>query len=421
MAGKPLERWERGLIVATVLFVVLVAGPYAYWAWLNADPVVNIPPAVDTGAAARTAYMNAEAAMHQDQMIDMPNKQPAPLAARDAVLAQNATALALFQQAQALPFRDTPMRSFGTLYPHWSKMRELARLQSFAARVKADHGDYPAAVDHEIDTISMGSRLGTGGPLIGLLVGLAYEAIGRKSLWTDLTHLNAAQARQATNRLLATAALHPNYADVLQEEDWGMQSDLLEVFRQPNWRKTFANADGAGTSNPAQTARLYLLNKREAMTNYTRYMDAAIALSKQPYSARHGQSIPIPTDPICRMLAPTFDMARFKYDENRTYDALLTAMMALQAYKMDHGGYPATLGQLIPGYLPAVPADVFADGKPLHYRRTNTGYCLYSIGPDGKDDGGTPSQDGRPKPPGILLHPITDASRGDIVAGVNVH
>ena len=55
MAGKPLERWERGLIVATVLFVVLVAGPYAYWAWLNADPVVNIPPAVDTGAAARTA------------------------------------------------------------------------------------------------------------------------------------------------------------------------------------------------------------------------------------------------------------------------------------------------------------------------------------------------------------------------------
>ena len=46
MAGKPLERWERGLIVATVLFVVLVAGPYAYWAWLNADPVVNIPPAV---------------------------------------------------------------------------------------------------------------------------------------------------------------------------------------------------------------------------------------------------------------------------------------------------------------------------------------------------------------------------------------
>jgi hypothetical protein len=39
--------------------------------------------------------------------------------------------------------------------------------------------------------------------------------------------------------------------------------------------------------------------------------------------------------------------------------------------------------------LNAVLTDPF-DGQPLRYRNQGTGYVLYSIGPDLKDDGGKP-------------------------------
>jgi hypothetical protein len=42
---------------------------------------------------------------------------------------------------------------------------------------------------------------------------------------------------------------------------------------------------------------------------------------------------------------------------------------------------------LTPQYLDRVPADPF-DGAPLRYRLLNSGYVIYSAGPDGQDNGG---------------------------------
>ncbi len=38
-------------------------------------------------------------------------------------------------------------------------------------------------------------------------------------------------------------------------------------------------------------------------------------------------------------------------------------------------------------FLHAVPLDPF-DNKPLRYRKDDQGVIVYSVGPDGKDDGG---------------------------------
>ena len=45
------------------------------------------------------------------------------------------------------------------------------------------------------------------------------------------------------------------------------------------------------------------------------------------------------------------------------------------------------LTQLPPELLPIIPQDPFADG-PFRYRRTDTGYLLYSINADRVDNGG---------------------------------
>ena len=57
------------------------------------------------------------------------------------------------------------------------------------------------------------------------------------------------------------------------------------------------------------------------------------------------------------------------------------------------GRLPAQLSELVPEYLGALPHD-FLDGKALRYRLRpgDDGFLLYSVGEDGKDDGGDPAQ-----------------------------
>jgi len=61
--------------------------------------------------------------------------------------------------------------------------------------------------------------------------------------------------------------------------------------------------------------------------------------------------------------------------------------LTLAAYRADHGDYPVTLDDLRPTYMAAVPLDPFS-GKPLQFRCDGKDYTLYSVGPDGRDDGG---------------------------------
>jgi hypothetical protein len=61
--------------------------------------------------------------------------------------------------------------------------------------------------------------------------------------------------------------------------------------------------------------------------------------------------------------------------------------LALERYGLAHASLPETLSQLVPDYLAVVPEDPF-DGAPLRYKRTDQGFVVYSVGEDGKDDGG---------------------------------
>jgi hypothetical protein len=78
------------------------------------------------------------------------------------------------------------------------------------------------------------------------------------------------------------------------------------------------------------------------------------------------------------------------FKKNQTSLRLLIAELAVCGYRQEHEKLPASLDELVPKFFSAVPLDPFS-GKPLIYRRTQDSYLLYSIGPDGKDDGGRPA------------------------------
>jgi hypothetical protein len=63
--------------------------------------------------------------------------------------------------------------------------------------------------------------------------------------------------------------------------------------------------------------------------------------------------------------------------------------LAIRLFEIDHGERPEGLGQLIPEYLGAIPLDPFAeDARTMAYKPRQTPPILYSIGPNGIDDGG---------------------------------
>lgn len=67
---------------------------------------------------------------------------------------------------------------------------------------------------------------------------------------------------------------------------------------------------------------------------------------------------------------------------------LAIAAIALKRYQLKYGKYPLALSDLMPQFVSSVPRDP-VDGKPLRYRLMANGtFLLYSIGDDGKDDGG---------------------------------
>src|SRR5262249_897548 len=62
--------------------------------------------------------------------------------------------------------------------------------------------------------------------------------------------------------------------------------------------------------------------------------------------------------------------------------------LAVERFRLANGQWPSALSDLTPAFLAQLPVDPF-DGQPLHYRPTADGVMIYSIGPDGIDDGGT--------------------------------
>jgi hypothetical protein len=80
--------------------------------------------------------------------------------------------------------------------------------------------------------------------------------------------------------------------------------------------------------------------------------------------------------------------------EARCIALLRTAQTALgmERYRLAHGKLSDSLADLAPAYLAAVPIDPF-DGQPLRYKKLAKGYVVYSVGEDGKDDGGDEKKD----------------------------
>jgi hypothetical protein len=89
-------------------------------------------------------------------------------------------------------------------------------------------------------------------------------------------------------------------------------------------------------------------------------------------------------------------------------DALLVAIAA-DRHRLKTGRFPSQLSELTPDYLASVPHDPF-DGQPLRFRAEGNDILVYSIGRDGKDDGGQNSPAKSSEPDIVVRVPANKAN-----------
>ena len=409
--------------IVIILLVRLMIG--------SRPPHVEIPYPAMPSPNAFDAYRSAGKQMLDDRKIgDAVSSKPTVTytrADKAKFVSENAPALQTLRQGFASDYRNPPARSFTTLFPYYAQFRSLARLLKLEGQLKAEKGDWSGAVASDLDAVRMGEEIPRGSVLIGDLVGIACQAIGRKDIWAAIDHLDAAQARKAAAQLEAINARHVPFADALLEEKWCGQAGLQEIFQQKNGLQQMlasaTNPQGTPTGASAVdwTQLLWMLySKERIMTDYSQYMDKLIATDRQPYSA-HLSDPPVPNDPICQILFPVFTQARFKDASDEAENHLLQVALALRAYRVERGAYPTSLNELAPGYLSKMPNDPFDSNGAFRYKRQGEKYLLYSVGPDGIDDGGKPVDDpskASANSPNARYN-VAVESKGDIVAGVN--
>ncbi len=90
------------------------------------------------------------------------------------------------------------------------------------------------------------------------------------------------------------------------------------------------------------------------------------------------------------ILMPSVDRAVLTHYRGLAERRAAAVLLAIRLYQADHGAAPENLDLLVPAYLPAVPIDPFSPtASPLRYINTPGAEAVYSVGEDGKDDGGS--------------------------------
>ena len=287
-----------------------------------------------------------------------------------------------FINYSALPEVLTDASALNTLVD-LAKVRQLARLAAVRAVWEGRHGNVAEAYHWVTVGLHMANGL-TGDPL--LLNGMVSVAISSIML------------RAFNGVLCVTQFAQPFPSDLLAELT--VVADRLKAARFFEGERCFSNAIrvqfGQTLLRPWLT-----LNEMATLDMTTELID----LMSEPNDALHAaramelaHRIKLqPGQPkltllnqhriLAEIIRPALEASVLGFDRGVALARSALIVVALKQCKAEQGAYPAALEALSPQYSKTLPVDPFSGGA-FHYRREGDGFVLYSVGQDGRDDGG---------------------------------
>lgn len=331
-------------------------------------------------------------------------------AAGELVLASLAPAAPLLEEvAQAVrrPRVSWPLdysKGFELLLPHIPAMANTSKVLQGRAQAELATGRPDKAFDDVQTLLALARAAGSTPFLISLLVEASIldrtsqvigDGLDRHS-WTD------AQLAELSGELSRTDLMTIFLNALRGERAAAFQIDLK---RRPEVL-LLIQSSGSGNSGPNPTALRVAsalwpdgwINEDKAryIATMQRYIDAATRPKELPStladieadrarsSAWNRIKSPIHSSTLPAVLGVAKRMAAAQ-----TILRSLGTACAVERYRLAHDRLPETIEDLVPAFLPSLPADPLT-GEPLHYKLSDTGSVLiYGTGWNQQDDGGS--------------------------------
>jgi hypothetical protein len=396
-----------GILAIAVMLGLIAAG---YWRYVNDVPPFT-PPAVrmpSPNGYTQAAQLVARLSPSQRPRT-WPSGTPREL---EAQIAPVRPVLRAMRAALRLEWQTPLQLSAGDVsrvLPGYAGFRECTRCFVAEGNLARDRGDDVTAIQRYLDGMELGSKMSQGGGLMGRLVGVACHAIGFASAERLVPSLSARAVPAALQRVRQIRDGWPALADMLESERVMTLAQTTEEYQAMQRQSFLAQVRSIVDENTSvwKAAQMALTPRRVALADLDRCYRECIAASKQPIRRR--TKVAMSGDPWA---APTVEILSdlgsggSHWEIRReTQLILLEVALAVRQHTLQHGASPRQPGEIDRKWLPAIPRDCW--GQTVAYRLKNGQSLIYSLGPDGKDDGGQAADPLR----------LTPQTRGDLVFG----
>lgn len=364
------------------------------------------------------AYQSAVANPRKDDVswasaLKLP-KQGDPVQVVLAGLARSDEDLASACAAAALPRAQFPIHydeGFQALIRHVTALKAIQQTLRLRGAAHLAAGQTAAAFSDATNAINVAELLREEPLLISQLVRYAQMHIAISTLWQGLAEHRWSDAQLAEfQRRLAQVDYLPGLELAFAgERACGVESINREI-EGPRHSSFIFDGDSPSLPLIKSLSRGVLRENETTLVHYESVLLAglrrAITNSAQmglvgiidAKDIRRENVVPHRRSPytlLVHMLGADADKAAQKTVRTQTLVKLTIIACALERYRLAHGEFPQQLGQLTPQFVADVPLDPMIN-QPFHYQPTDDGwFLLYSVGLNGKDDGGVMKSDER--------------------------
>jgi len=377
----------------------------------------GLPPAVPDSQNAAPLYEQActalradpNAAKGPDSLLRASETIDAFSPAATQLLAHHAATLDLLRRAadrDTCRFqKDWTRPSLDMAFPEEQALVFAARLLSLKARREAADGNTADALRDVVRLHRIGRHAASGPFLVSALIGYVIDRTALETLTqvlptlrkNDLAALDTPEMRDLVMAPPALtmhlrgeeATLLTLFADLLGE-DFDMtkyvrvmvdEKPLPALYREPTlgltrlFRSFFLPGDLAGSRAILQK---YQVIAGKAEPHQSKLKTEAVEAELQTRSPGMHTSLLVPAvGDVFRWQAQTLSLRR-----------AAAVLLAATRQRLETGTVPATIADLTAKLAPPTTDDPFAAGEPLRMKQAENVLLVYSVGPDGEDDGG---------------------------------
>jgi hypothetical protein len=443
---RPLWRRMVARTIQAVGAMVLLLALYLGW-FFSGKPVITtnyldvlnrqVRPVADANQNAWPFYKQAaeKYVKPEDKHFDMSLRPFAELSDADRgtilqLIKDNQESLDLIRQGNQKPYywqvygagENKSNELISVLLPHLSDYRSLARLLNWQAVLAAEQGNMQQAFDHVLEIYSLGQRLrGQNTTLIEQLVAMSIE-----NLSTDTMRMLLDESMQNIDAPLLDS-VKKRFGEMVSKANFTISFESEKLFFYDEIQRSFTQSRigkshiyiqrvgqlgmGMGGDGPNVINRwlrlLFTHPDREQTRQAVDHVYAEMSqLAVKTPASLHKEGVSMDevahdltqNNIMLQILMPALGkVTQLSYRCQADTVATLTIFAILQYHKT-HNVYPDSLDVLVQsGLLVQLPMDSFSDA-PLVYRKTETGFTLYSVGLNFTDDGGVSEKNNKGKP-----------------------